>query len=382
MSIHRALAAINGEMTDRIPQWDVPDCPALAEQLFNYNVQAEPLRASIDMLKHFDIDVTISSIPGDYAEWNFPLVRYYEDVTYTDEPENARYQFLSTAPMPRPYTSMYDALGMRAHGAFWGFSPTLTMQNHPCSDPDEVLEFQPLEHFTQSQEERIAFFKNHYAKKQALLGSSTMVMGWYYHTLFMWPVELFGWENFMMAAMDNPKRFEEILQQFLEISKRDFAAICSSPDIKLVGCHDDLCSATGPMFPPEWYDKYIFPHYNDILDIIHSAGKKAFFCCDGNLMPLLDRIRACDFDGLACDGNNDLKTVLEIWSGKIIFACMKNPNIISSGKKEDIRDMVRETAALAKREPGYFFSAGTMTGRTPPENILVYQEAIREFGTR
>ncbi|VGO18199.1 uroporphyrinogen decarboxylase family protein [Pontiella sulfatireligans] len=382
MSRERARAALNGEMTDRIPQWDVPDCPALAEQLFDYNVQAEPHRACIGMLKHFDVDATISSIPGDCAEWNFPLVRYYEDATFTDDPENERYKSLPRAPSPRPYNSMYDALGMKAHGAFWGFSPTLTMQNHPCSSPEEVLEFQPLDHFTQSQTERAAFFKNHYAEKQTLLGDSTMVMGWYYHTLFMWPVELFGWENFMMAAMDDPKRFEEMLLQFLEVSKRDFSAMCESPDIELIGCHDDLCSANGPMFPPEWYDQYIFPHYNEVLDIIHSAGKKAFFCCDGNLMPLLDRIRATDFDGIACDGNNDLETVLDVFSGKTIFACMQNPNIINFGSPDEIRDMVRETAKLAKREPGYFFSAGTMTGKTPPENILIYQEAVRKFGAR
>ncbi len=146
MSVERARAAINGEMTDRIPQWDVPDCPALAQQLFDYDVKANPHRACIDMLKHFDIDVTISSIPDDCAEWNFPLVRYYEDATFTDDPENARYGSLPRAPSPRPYTSMYDALGMKAHGAFWGFSPTLTMQNHPCSDPEDVLKFEPLEY--------------------------------------------------------------------------------------------------------------------------------------------------------------------------------------------------------------------------------------------
>ncbi|VGO15896.1 hypothetical protein PDESU_04484 [Pontiella desulfatans] len=196
MSREKAKAAFNGEMTDRIPQWDVPGCPALAEQLFDYDVQAE-----------------------------------------------------------------------------------------------EVLEFQPKDYFYQNKEERSAFFKNHYAQKQTLLGDSTMVMGWYNHTLFMWPVELFGWENFMMAAMDDPGRFEEILQQFLE-------------------------------------------------------------------------------------------TVLDVWRGKTIFACMKNPKIINFGSKEEIRDMVRETVKLAIKEPGYFFSTDTMTGKTPPENILAYQEAVREFGKR
>ncbi|QBG46825.1 hypothetical protein EGM51_05220 [Verrucomicrobia bacterium S94] len=103
MSIERARAAIHGELTDRIPQWDVPDCPALAEQLFDYDVQAEPHRACIDMLKYFDIDVTISSIPGDCAEWNFPLVRYYEDATFTDDAENERYRFLPARP-PHAHT--------------------------------------------------------------------------------------------------------------------------------------------------------------------------------------------------------------------------------------------------------------------------------------
>ena len=39
-----------------------------------------------------------------------------------------------------------------------------------------------------------------------------------------------GWENFMYAAMTDPKRFSEIMDQFFEVSKRDMMAMAEVPD--------------------------------------------------------------------------------------------------------------------------------------------------------
>jgi hypothetical protein len=379
MSKQRALDAINGIMGDRIPQWDLADNVLLAEQIASYDIWENTEKTSIDLIRHIDVDMT-HCIPGGIAEWNFPLVRYYADADYIKNEDTRPYLSAYNSPLIKPYRSMFDELGMSCTASFWGMGPTMAMK-YMFDSPDDVLEFNPREHDHATQEERVDFFQNYYTEKQALLGDDCLMIGWYYHTLFMWPVEVFGWENFMLASMMEPERFREILNQFFELSKRDLSAIATVNSLPLIACHDDLCSANGPMFPPEWYRTYIYDRYVELNAIINDAGKKSMFVCDGNVEPLLTDVAATGFAGIAVDGQTDLRPVAETFSGKIIAGGMK-PAIVSGGTPEQIETMVRETVEIIKDEPGYFFQCPGMSGKTPLENIAHYQHCLRKYGNR
>jgi hypothetical protein len=380
MSRQRARDAIAGVMTDRIPQWDLPDHPDIARQLLDYDIWEDTERTAVDLWKHFDIDL-IHCVLGGIAEWNFPLVRYYGEADYVDHPSVAPYRRAYPKPSHKPYTSMYDELGMTSSASYLGLAPTMAIQHRLFSDPDEVLDFHPLEHDHATRAERAAFFKTHYADKQARVGASGQYVGWYYHTLFMWPVEVFNWENFMVAAMTDPARFDEILRDFFELTKRDIAAMCEVGDLPAICCHDDLCSANGPMFSPDWYRTHIYPAYEEIFDLIHRAGKKVIYVCDGNLMPILDDLHATGMDGVAVDGCCDLATIKKRFSGKIMVGGMP-ASTLAMGSTDDIARMVAATADLMRDEPGYFFQCVAMNGSTPPDNVLAYQRAVAEFGAR
>lgn len=379
MSKHRALEAINGHFTDRIPQWDFPDNPALAKQLFSYDIWKNPEKTAVDLWKYFDIDLA-HYLPGDIAEWNFPLVRYYGDAEYDDDSRCRPYQQAYQKPTVKPYKSMYDQIHRTSKASFWGMGPTLS-QNYDFPSPESVLAFDPLEYDSHTMKERECFFREYYRTKQAMLGDSCLLMGWYYHTLFMWPVEIFGWENFMLAAMQEPERFVDILNQFSQLTKRDITAMCQLEDLPLIACHDDLCSSNGPMFPPSWYEEYIFPFYRELFGVIHKAGKKVLFACDGNVLPLLDQIYETGPDGIAIDGQSDLGSVVKKFSGKIIIGGM-NPAIVSQGTRTEIETMVRKTVTTIKDEPGYFFQCHGMNGDTSPDNVLYYQKCICHLGKR
>ena len=45
----------------------------------------------------------------------------------------------------------------------------------------------------------------------------------FYNTLFMWPMLVFGYENFMMLCLE--PEFERIMDEFAEINRRVFRAI-------------------------------------------------------------------------------------------------------------------------------------------------------------
>lgn len=380
MSRQRALDAVNGIMTNRIPQMSPFDSPAVAEQLFSYDIWEDPERTNADMVRRFDVDMTTSF--NSVAEWNFPLVRYYADVEFIEDSSCDIYRKVyEKEPDCRPYKSMEDSLKRPVKGAYWGISPTLCYKDYGFSSPQEVLDFNPIEYDDSTFDQRRYFFNKHYSHTLQLAGDSSLICGWYYNTLFMWPVEVFGWENFMMAAMMDPKRFKEIMDQFLHISKRDISAMCTVKDLPVIACHDDLCSASGPIFSPDWYDENIFPYYLDIFDIIHKAGKKIIYVCDGNIIPLLKRIYDTGVDGIAIDANSDLAAVIEQFSGKIVQGGL-NPSVVSQGNFADIEEQVKEVVEIVKGEPGYFFQNTGLTGQTPVENIVHYQHCLREYGSR
>ena len=382
MSKSRAQEAIAGRESDRIPQWDFPDSPELARNLFSYDIWADTRRTAVDLWKHFDIDLA-HYLPGGAAEWNFPLVRYYNEAEYLEDEHASDYRRAYSSP-PQDggiYRSMYDELGRKSSANYWGMAPTMSMKDYGFSNPEEVLSFNPLDRDHATFDGRKEFFRGYYGEMQSLLGEDCLMMGWYYNTLFMWPVEIFGWENFMIAAMTDPERFNEILLQFLDITKRDIRAMCTVNDLPLIACHDDLSSAMGPMFEPAWYDRYIFPHYKEIFKIIHDAGKKALFVSDGNINVLLDSLLSTGADGIAIDKNTDLRTVTDKFTGKIICGGM-DPALISNGTRGEIEGMVKSTVETVSRENGYFFQCPGMNGRTPVGNIEFYQECLRKYGRR
>ncbi|MFA5687897.1 MAG: uroporphyrinogen decarboxylase family protein [Kiritimatiellales bacterium] len=380
MSRQRALDAINGVMSDRIPQWDFPDNILLAEKICGDDIWENTEKTTVELLKYCDIDMT-HYIAGGVAEWNFPLVRYYNEAEFIQNDDTQSYLQAYNKKTEKPYRSMYDNLGMSCSASFWGIAPTLAMKKYMFDSPEDVLEFNPLEHDSATLDDRIEFFRNYYKEKQALLGDSCLFIGWYYHTLFMWPVEIFGWENFMLAAMMDSERFKEILDQFWEISKRDLSAMTAVDDLQLIGCHDDLCSANGPMFPPDWYRTFIYDRYAEVSSMIRAAGKKSVFVCDGNVSALLPDIAATGFDGITVDGQTDLNCVVKNFSGKIMVGGMK-PTIVSNGTPEQIEQMIKSTVDIIKDEPGYFFQSSGLAGKTPVKNIEHYLHCIQKFGQR
>lgn len=381
MSKERAQAAIRGEFTDRMPIWDWPDSPALAEHLFDFDIWEDPYRAALELWTYFDIDFSVN-IPGDFAEWNFPLVRINGNAEILDDQKCDGYRSAFKPAKIEEYKSIYDLTGMKSRAGFWGLAPTLANSRFACNSPEEVLKFNPLEVDTYTLDDRIKFFRNIYRKRQAEIGDASMYSGWYYCTLFMWLVEVFGYENFMIAAYLDKERFRDIILQFLELSKRDIEAMCHVEDLTLIGLHDDVCDVNGPLFDPIWLNEFIFPHYQELFDIVHSHGKKVFFCSDGNLSGIIKNIQTFDIDGLALDHNNDLKSILEAFPNKIIFGGAIDPTVILTGSLDEIEGMVKQTVRIAKHEPGYFFSSGAINGSVPVDKALFYYECYQKYAKR
>jgi hypothetical protein len=100
----------------------------------------------------------------------------------------------------------------------------------------------------------------------------------FYNTMFMWPLLVFGYENFLSICL-RPE-FERIMDEFAEINRRVFRAMARLP-VNFVVCHDDIVLSSGPVCSPAWMRKFIFPRYEEFWSILKAAGKEPIFMVDG-----------------------------------------------------------------------------------------------------
>jgi hypothetical protein len=205
----------------------------------------------------------------------------------------------------------------------------------------------------------------------------------YYTTLFMWPVVTFDWEPFLINATLDPERFDRLLwEPWSRISRKHFELLAAM-DEEVVFCHDDLSMTTGPVFPPDYYEKHIFPRYERIMEPVKKAGKKLVYVCDGNMDAFLDRL--LDFPIAAIMFENPatpFERVLETWGkAKRGFIGGISTKILSTGTPAQVREHTAEVIEMGRRYPGFVISScGGLHGDIPLENMLAYFETRHSMG--
>lgn len=210
-------------------------------------------------------------------------------------------------------------------------------------------------------------------------------IGYYYYqlytTLFMWGVEVLGWEVYMMAStLDSEKLDKLFLQPAFEKSKILIEQICcaSSPFVFL---HDDLADARGPIFQPEWYDEYIFPRYPELFSIARKAGKKIILVADGNMEAFFPKLLELGIDGVMFENPaTNFDTIIEVFRDKIIIGGVET-NLLTLGTSEEIKTHVYDVRDKTRDCPGFAISTpGGLHGNIPLENSVAYFDARADIG--
>ena len=266
-----------------------------------------------------------------------------------------------------------------------GVFDTACRRRYPCRDADDVWSFDisslryadlvtPVPHPCNAAD---------IAHREQALGDIGLYYPMLYTALFMWPVELFGWEIFMTAAMEDPNRFhEQFLLPFARLSRDLVAEIVRGSDSPLLFVHDDLCDARGPVFPPDWYERFIFPHYAEILAPAREAGRRVVLVADGNVTLFLPRLLALGFDGLMFESPaTPLEAVLSVFDrpGHLLVGGIETVTL-TCGTPAAVADQVRRVCSLTADRPGFALaSGGGLHGNIPFENLEAYFDARAAF---
>lgn len=201
----------------------------------------------------------------------------------------------------------------------------------------------------------------------------------FYNTMFMWPLLMFGWELFLETCLD--ERFERIMDEFAEINRRVFIAFAQLP-VNFVTCHDDIVNTRGPVCSPAWMHKYIFPRYEEFWSILKDAGKKVFFCSDGNMDAYADDVLACGASGFITEPYTNFKEIARKHEN-VMLAGEGDVRILLRNKPDEIEAMVKRMVETAKMTGGYFMCIGNhIPWNTPPEAIKLYLDLSVELAHR
>jgi hypothetical protein len=252
----------------------------------------------------------------------------------------------------------------------------------PFSGPEEAYAFDPWETYgARDHGELVRRFNAHYdACCQA--HPDLVNMTGTYVTLFSGLIGMLGWELLLTAGGLDPKRLGQLADRYASWMQQFYNALADS-ETPVVYSHDDIVWASGAVFHPTWYRRYIFPHYAKLYAPLLEAGKKVIFVSDGNYTEFVDDIAATGASGFFFEPLTDLRYIVERYGQTHILIGNADTRILLTGSRDAIRREVQRCLDLGRQCPGYFMGVTNMIpANTPIESALYYNEVYQELSHR
>ncbi|MHB9035754.1 MAG: uroporphyrinogen decarboxylase family protein [Armatimonadota bacterium] len=179
-----------------------------------------------------------------------------------------------------------------------------------------------------------------------------------------------GTENlFMDLAYGVPEvyRLRDMLHEFFLKNIYMWA----KTDVDGIVFLDDWGSQTSLLISPVQWREFFKPLYKDYCDMIHSAGKKAFFHSDGQISSIYPDLIEIGVDAvnsqLFC---MDIEELGKNYGGKITFwGEIDRQNVLPFGTTEDVRAAVRRVRAALDKGKGGVIAQCEWGLDTPVENV-------------
>ncbi len=252
----------------------------------------------------------------------------------------------------------------------------------PFKEPEEVLEFDPWETYGNRDKNVITSRFNKFLKSQNELYPNLVNATGTYVTLFSGFISIFGWDMFLLAGGVDQEKLGEVANKYADWMQQFYNGLAES-DVQVIYSHDDIVWSTGAVFHPDWYRKYIFPHYKKFYAPLLEAGKKVIFIADGNYTEFVDDVAATGASGFFFEPWTDLNYVVERYGKTHIIIGNADTRILLSGTKNDIKREVERCINLGKDCPGYFMCVSNMIpSNTPVESALYYNEIYNKLSRR
>jgi hypothetical protein len=349
MSLKDGLAAMNLQMPTRIPRTE-----------YSITHHWEVLRATTGL----DVDETSSTEEKRQAALAFQKAWNFDFIWATQ---------IGRGDLGGCYTEMghaeYESDG----------SDFVPIGERPFQNTADIFNFDPFERLPNpSVESLVKRFNNSYKNANQVYPDAVHTVGTYI-TQISGYIDLFGWEDMLMALGEDQHAFGEMTFRYADWMMKYYEALakCDAPFVLI---HDDIVWSQGPFISPRWYRKYVFPHYERYLEPLKKAGKKVLFCSDGGFDTFVDDLAAVGMDGFIFEPFTSLENIAEKYGRTHVIIGNADTRILLLGTKEDIRKEVERCMLVGRDCPGFFMAVGNhIPSNTPLESVLYYNQVYEEL---
>ena len=373
-SRERILAAMNFEIPDRVPVMCQMSIGHMLQQLpdispveFWFDAQTFA-NGLIQLRELYDFDGILVSLHGHFNNWR----ELYTDI---EKFNNCEIVYLSDRklvftkddlPFPEFYGSRY-------------FPPLEDFDQEKLPDEIDYIPVSGGLHFKIDLKNKFEIFDLIYEK----VGDEFSIHG-EITSPFDYLLDLFGYENALMALIENPDKCKRILQKFTDGIKKLASEMCEQ---KVDAIKISSPFAGSGFISPQFYKDFVLPFESQIIEVIKSKGKFVYTHTCGAINDRLELMIESGTSGLECLDPKPLGDVDLIDAkrrlGKKVFikGNIDSVNTLLRGDESKIVNDVREIIAIGKEGGGFILStACSIAPLVPKENVKLLKLLAEEFG--
>lgn len=193
---------------------------------------------------------------------------------------------------------------------------------------------------------------------------------------------LFDINELIMRTFDQPDWVHGLLSILLE-KKLQFVETMKGAKFDLIETGGGAASST--LISPKIHEEFCLPYDRKLHQALHDLGFKITYHTCGGTRGIEELIVANETDAsetlapMSIGGNQEPWEFKQKISDRLaLIGGMDQFNVLSSGTREEIRNMVFTLFEKVGYDGGYILSCADHFFDTPPENLKVYAEAARE----
>lgn len=373
-SRERILSIMNFEIPDRIPVMCQMSIGHMLQQLpdvspvdfwFNVNTFADGL---IKLREIYNFDGILVSLHGHRINWdedfNKRTIENGNDVLYCDD----RKLIFTREDLPFP--------------EFHESRKFISIEDVDLNSIPDELNYIPVSaglHFKIDAKNKFEIFELLYTK----IGDEYSVHG-EVTSPFDYLLDLLGYENALIALIEEPKKCKSILQRFTDGVIRLSDEMCEQ---KIDAIKISSPFAGAGFISPDFYREFVLPFESQIIRVIKENGKHVYIHTCGAINDRLEMMIESGTSGLECLdpkplGDVDLIDAKKRLGDKVfIKGNIDSVNTLLFGDEEKIINDVKGIIEVGKQKGGFILStACSIATMVKRENIQLLSNLSREFG--
>ena len=334
----RALAALHGEIPDRVPTFELMIDPKVIRGIVGTD-------SYMDLCDSLDIDIVMTNTPS----------KMYREVCVDAGKQLYRNEWgmlrqyngeVVSAPIHGPIETLEDALKYEA--------------------PDPTLDYR---------------FDNLRALVKRF--KHKRLIGFHLHDGFNYSYYLTSMEDMMCNLIEEPELIERLVELSIEHNlKLAERALDIGADFVLSG--DDYGSKTSLLVSKRHFEEFFFPGLKRICDYVTGRGALMLKHCCGNINMILDDLVGFGITGLHPLDERagiDQVAVKQKYPGLTVMGGIDCDKPLTEYTPDEMKAYVRDI--LATHAPGGRFICATSNSvhsAAKPENFAAMQQAVHEYG--